>query len=70
MHISLSELTTEPGKYIDLADKQDIYVTRGGKPVARITHAKSNKVVAALALFGILPADSDLDAAREDRLKS
>jgi prevent-host-death family protein len=69
MQISLSELTTELGKYIDLADKQDIYVTRGGKPVARITSAESSKVTAARALFGILPVDADLDAAREDRLK-
>ncbi|MDR1916666.1 MAG: type II toxin-antitoxin system prevent-host-death family antitoxin [Synergistaceae bacterium] len=69
MQISLSELKIEPGKYIDLADEQDIYVTKDGKPVARITSAKSGKVMAAHALFGILPVDVDLDSAREDRLK-
>jgi prevent-host-death family protein len=69
MQISLSEFKTEPRKYIHLADKQDIYVTKDGKPVAVITSTKSDKVMAAHALFGILPSDVDLDAAREERFK-
>ncbi|MDR1514806.1 MAG: type II toxin-antitoxin system Phd/YefM family antitoxin [Synergistaceae bacterium] len=66
MRVSLAELKTEPVKYIGLADKQDIYVTEGGRAIARITSAKpEGKVEAALALFGILPSDADLDSARE-----
>ena len=66
--ITLSELKTNTGKYISLADKEDIYVSRNGKQVARITSAKISKVAAAKALFGILPSTVDLDKARADRL--
>ena len=66
--ITLSELKTNTGKYITLADEEDIYVTRNGKQVARITSAKINKTTAAKALFGILPSDVDLEKAREERL--
>jgi hypothetical protein len=51
-----------------LVDKEDIYVTRNGKRVARITGARIDKVVAAKALFGILPSDVDLVKARRERL--
>jgi len=65
--ITLSELKTNTGKYISLANEEDIYVTRNGKQVARITSAKTNKIAAAKTLFGILPSDVDLDKARAER---
>ncbi len=64
MQVSLSELQTNPGKYVALADEQDIYITKNGKKVAKLTSAKANKVDSAKALFGLLPADTSLDAAR------
>jgi prevent-host-death family protein len=69
MQISLSELKTNTGRYVALADEEDVYVTRNGKRVARITSAKIDKVAAARALFGILPGDVDLDTERTERLK-
>ena len=67
--LSLSELKANPGKYVDMADQQDIYITKNGKRVARLTSARQSKTASAQALFGILPADVDLDSAREERLK-
>lgn len=69
MLVSLSELKTNPGKYVALADEQDIYITKNGKRVAKLTSAKPDKMASAKALFGILPADVDLNSAREERLK-
>jgi prevent-host-death family protein len=69
MLVSLSELKINPGKYVALADGQDIYITRNGKKVARLTSARPDKLASAKALFGILPADVDPAAAREERLK-
>lgn len=66
--ISLSDLKANTGKYVTLAQKQDIFITRNGKLVAKLTTAKADKVAAAKALFGILPPDTDLVKAREDRL--
>jgi len=69
MLVSLSELKTNPGKYVAMADRQDIYITKNGRRVARLTSVKQNKTVSAKALFGILPGDVDLAAAREERIK-
>lgn len=67
--ISVSELKTNAGKYVTMAQTQDIFITKNGKLIARLTTAKPDKVAAAKALFGILPNNVDLDEAREDRLK-
>ncbi len=69
MLVSLTELKTNPGKYVALADMQDIYITRNGKRIARLTSAKPDKRLCAKALLGILPADVDLAEAREERLQ-
>ncbi len=67
--ISVSELKTNAGKYVAMAQSQDIFITKNGKLIARLTTAKPDKVGAAKALFGILPSDVNIDEAREDRLK-
>lgn len=67
--ISVSELKTNAGKYVTMAQSQDIFITKNGKLVARLTTAKPDKVAAAKALFGILPSDVNLDESREERLK-
>jgi hypothetical protein len=66
MQTLLSEIKTET---IGLAEEQDTRVTGDGRPTAGIVRAKSDKVMAAYALFGVLPRDVDLDSAREERLK-
>ena len=67
--ISVSELKTNAGKYVAMAQAQDILITKNGKLIARLTTAKPDKVSAAQALFGILPGNVNLDAEREERLK-
>lgn len=68
MQISLSELKTNTGKYVTMAEEQDIYITKNGKRIAKITSAKPDKLMAANALFGILPENTDLDEAKTERL--
>lgn len=67
--ISVSELKTNAGKYVTMAQTQDILITKNGKLIARLTTAKPDKVAAAKALFGILPSDVNADEAREERLR-
>jgi prevent-host-death family protein len=69
MLVSLSALKTNPGKYVAMADQHDIFITKNGKRVAKLTSAKQSKTASAKALFGILPSDVDLDSARKERLK-
>ncbi len=47
MLVSLSELKANPGKYVDMADQQCIYITRNGKKVARLTTARPDKLACA-----------------------
>lgn len=67
--ISVSELKTNAGKYVTMAQTQDILITKNGKLIARLTTAKPDKVAAAKALFGILPSNVDVDEAKEERLR-
>jgi antitoxin (DNA-binding transcriptional repressor) of toxin-antitoxin stability system len=52
-----------------LADTEDIYVTKNGKPLAKLTTARIDKLAAAESLFDILPSHVELDHAREERLR-
>jgi len=69
MLVSLSELKTNPGKYVAMAEQQEIYITKNGKRVAKLMSVRQDKMASAKALFGILPGDVDLDSARQERLK-
>lgn len=66
--ISLTELKSNAGKYVALAGSEDIFITRNGKVVAKLTNAKIDKVAAAKSLFGILPKTANLEDARRERL--
>ncbi len=64
--VSLSELKSRTGKYVDLASGEEaVYVTKRGRPVAKIVSAAPDL----MSLIGFLPPDADLDAAREERLR-
>ena len=69
VQVSVSELKENIGKYISLASGQDVYITKNGKRVARITSVKKDKMAVAQALFGILPGDVNLDITRTERIE-
>ena len=77
MLISLSDLKVNVGKYVDLADTEDIIITKYGKPAAKIIRYDKEpwylkqlpeKITSIDSLFGTLPNDIDLDDARMERL--
>ena len=53
MQVALSVLKTNAGKYVALAEKQDIYITRNGKHVARIVGANRDRTADMRSLFGV-----------------
>jgi prevent-host-death family protein len=61
MQVALSELKTNVGKYVDLADKQDIYITRNGKRVAKIVGTNRDRVADMKSLFGIAKLPKEYD---------
>jgi prevent-host-death family protein len=69
MQVSLSELKINIGKYIDMAERQDIFITKNGKQVAKIVSTRIDKVSAMKSIFGAIPADADLNKAEMERLQ-
>jgi prevent-host-death family protein len=77
MLIALSDLKVNVGKYVDLADTEDVIITKYGKPAAKIIRFDREPwylkkvpetVTTVEQLFGTLPSDIDLDDVRTERL--
>lgn len=70
MIITATEFKTNFGKYLDMARTQDIFITKNGRQVARLTSPVSNKLAALDRLAGIIPKTTkeDEEAFREERL--
>ena len=77
MQIALSDLKINVGKYIELAETEDIIITKYGKPAAKIIRYDKepwylkkmpDKITSVEQLFGTLPSDIDLDDIKTGRL--
>ena len=68
MSITATELKTNLSKYLLLSAKEDIYITKNGKVICKLTSPFQDKVEIAKSLFGILPDTMTLEEAREERL--
>ena len=68
MTITATELKSNLGKYLLLSEKEDIFITRNGKVVAKLSNPYQDRVDVAKSLFGILSSDVTLEESREDRL--
>lgn len=70
MSITATELKENLGKYLAMAADEDIYITRNGKVVAKLSSPYQDLVNVAKSLAGIIPDDITLEEAREERLSS
>jgi len=55
MQITATELKTNMGRYLVLAEKQDIVVTKNNRPIARLTNVQEDKISILDSLIGIIP---------------
>ena len=69
MSITATELKSNLGKYLLLAATEDIFITKNGKVIAKLSNPHQDRVDMAKYLFGILPDDVSLEEAREERLE-
>ncbi len=67
MSITATELKMNLSKYLLLSATEDVYITRNGKVIAKLTNPFQERVDLAKSLFGILPDDASLAQAKEDR---
>ena len=67
MSITATELKTNLGKYLTLSATEDIFITKNGKIVAKLTNPFQDRVDVAKSLFGIISDDMTLVEAQEER---
>ena len=77
MQVALTDLKVNVGKYVDLAEIEDVVITKYGKPTAKIVRFDKEpwymkkipeRITSIEELFGTLPDDIDLDDIRTERL--
>lgn len=69
MSITATELKQNLSKYLLMAEQEDVYITRNGKVVAKLTNPYQDRVDMAKSLFGILPKDMTVEQAHRERLE-
>lgn len=70
MTVTATELKTNLGRYLELATIQDIFITKNGKNIARLTSPSIDKLSLLDSLVGIIPSQETIDeeTIREERL--
>ncbi len=70
MIVSAAELKSNLGKYLELAARQDIFITKNGRNIVRLTSPAIDKLVVLDDLVGIIPPQDAAaeEAVREERL--
>ena len=68
MSITASELKMNLGKYLLLSATEDIYITKNGKVIAKLSNPFQDRVNLVESLVGVLPQDITLEEARKERL--
>ena len=69
MNITATELKSNLSKYLFMSANEDIYITRNGKIISKLTNPFQDRIEIAKSLFGILPEDASLEKVQEERLK-
>ena len=68
MSITATELKSNLSKYLILSATEDVYITRNGKVISKLTNPFRARAAIAKSLFGILPDDVTEEEARDERL--
>lgn len=68
MIVTATEFKTNFGKYLDLISKEDIFITRNGKTIAKVVNPQISAVDSLRGILKEIPSDIDMDSLREERL--
>ncbi len=70
VQVSATEFKTNLGKYLQMAAKQDIYITKHGRNIAKLTRPTVDKMAVLDELVGTAQGtEITLDGARQERLE-
>lgn len=68
MIVTATEFKSNFGKYLELIAKEDIFITRNGKTVAKVVNPQISAVDSLRGLLKDVSDDITLDSIREERL--
>lgn len=68
MSVTAAELKMDLGKYLKIAQTEDVLITENGKVIAKLSNPNVDRRALVDSLIGIIPADITLEEAREERL--
>ena len=69
MIVTATEFKETFGKYLNLIEKEDVFITRNGKMIAKLVNPRVSAVSSIRGLLKDAPTDIDKDFLREERLK-
>ena len=68
MSITATELKQNLGRYLMIAATEDVFITKNGKVVAKLSNPNQDRENMAKSLFGVLPQDITLEEAKNERI--
>ncbi len=68
MIVTATEFKTNFGKYLDMLTKEDIFITRNGKTIAKVINPQVSAVDSLRGMLKNVSSDIDMDSLREERL--
>lgn len=68
MTVTATEFKTNFGKYLELIAKEDIFITRNGKIIAKVVNPRISAVDSLRGMLKDIAPDIDMDSLREERL--
>lgn len=68
MSITATELKQNLGRYLMIAATEDVFITKNGKVVAKLSNPNQDRVNMAKSLFGVLPQDITLEESKNERI--
>ena len=71
MQVTATEFKLNMGKYLSMASRRDIFITKNGRRIAKLTNASPDRVAMLDSLVGIAQgADISLDDIKKERLEN
>lgn len=69
MSITATELKENLSKYLILSMTQDIFITKNGKVISKLTNPFQEKIDVAKSLFGAISSEITLEEGKRERIE-
>lgn len=68
MPVTEAEFTTNPRKYLQIAETEDVLISHNGQVIAKLSNPRLDRISTAKSLFGILSDKFSLEESLTERL--